>query len=57
MIADPLTKVMGADRMMKTFETGIFDMTPTAESLAIKERNRQARKSQRNAKSEKPEPE
>jgi hypothetical protein len=25
MIADPLTKVMNADRMTRTFETGIFD--------------------------------
>ena len=57
MIADPLTKVMNADRMTRTFETGVFDMVPTAESLAIKERNRQTRKSQRNAKHEKPEPE
>ena len=43
MIADPLTKVMNADRMTKTFETGIFDMTPTDESLRIKERNRKCR--------------
>jgi hypothetical protein len=57
MIADPLTKVTNADRMSKTFETGIFDIVPTAESLAIKERNRETRKGQRKAKSEKPEPE
>jgi len=43
MIADPLTKVMNADRMTKTFETGIFDMTPTEESLRIKARNRECR--------------
>ena len=43
MIADPLTKVMNADRMTKTFETGIFDMTPTEESLRITERNRECR--------------
>ena len=43
MIADPLTKVMNADRMIKTFETGIFDMTPTEESLRIKEKNRECR--------------
>jgi hypothetical protein len=43
MIADPLTKVMNAERMIKTFETGVFDMTPTEESLRIKERNRECR--------------
>ena len=43
MIADPLTKVMKADKMIKTFETGIFDMTPTEESLRIKEKNRECR--------------
>ena len=43
MIADPLTKLMNADRMTKTLETGIFDMTPTDESLRIKERNRECR--------------
>ena len=43
MIADPLTEVMNADRMTKTFETGIFDMTRTEESLRIKARNRECR--------------
>ena len=45
MLADPLTKAMGADRMVETFMTGRFDMRPTAESLMIKEKNRNARKS------------
>ena len=44
MIADPLTKVMNAERMIKTFVTGKFDMRPTPESLRIKEKSREARK-------------
>ena len=44
MLADPLTKVMQPDRMAETFETGIFDMHPTEESLAIKARSRELRK-------------
>ena len=35
--------LLNADRMTKTFETGIFDMTPTEESLRIKARNRECR--------------
>jgi hypothetical protein len=47
MIADPLTKVMNAQRMIDTFMSGKFDMRPTAESLRIKEKNREARKTLR----------
>ena len=43
MLADPLTQAMKADVLVKTFKAGIFDMTPTQESLAIKERSRQLR--------------
>ena len=43
MIADPSTKVMNAERMTKTFETGVFDMTPIEESLRMKEKNRECR--------------
>ena len=43
MIADRLTNVMNADRMTKTFETCVFDMTPTEESLRIKEKSRECR--------------
>ena len=44
MLADPLTKSMKPDRLVDTMTTGKFDIRPTAESLAIKERNRAARK-------------
>ena len=44
MLADPLTKAMHCDRLVATFETGNFDIRPTAESLMIKEKNRVARK-------------
>ena len=43
MLADPLTKKMLPDRLVKTMETGVFDMVPTPESLAIKARNRELR--------------
>ena len=43
MLADPLTKVMSSERLDGTMMTGLFDMRPTAEILAIKARNRQAR--------------
>ena len=52
MIADPLTKVMKADRMIRAVSTGIFDLTPTAESLMIKEKNRTARKAKRESEKE-----
>ena len=44
MLADPSTKSMKPDRLVDTMTTGRFDLRPTAESLAIKERNRAARK-------------
>jgi hypothetical protein len=47
MLADPLTKPMGAERLVETFRTGVFDMIPTAESLMIKNKNREARKNMR----------
>ena len=47
MITDPLTKVMKADRLITTMTTGVFDMTPTPESLAIKSRNRELRRTAR----------
>ena len=50
MLADPLTKPMGAERLEETFSTGIFDMRPTAESLMIKSKNRVARKNMRSNK-------
>ena len=36
MIADPLTKVMSADRLINTMKNGHLDLQPTPESLAIK---------------------
>ena len=44
MVADPLTKLMQSEHLRRTMMTGIFDMRPTPESLAIKERNRESRK-------------
>ena len=44
MLADPLTKAMGTERLDETMRTGVFDMRPTAESLMIKEKNRASRK-------------
>ena len=43
MIADPLTKAMAGDRMMVALATGVLDLQPTPESLAIKARSREAR--------------
>ena len=47
MLADPLTKVMAEDRLTSALSSGVFDMPPTKESLAIKERNRVGRKTKR----------
>ena len=44
MLADPLTKGMGAERLEETFTTGVFDIKPTAESLLVKQKNRASRK-------------
>ena len=43
-VAYHLTDVMHADRLYNTMMTGTFDMTPTAESLIVKEKNRASRK-------------
>ena len=43
MIADPLTVATAGDRMMVALGTGVLDLQPTPESLAIKARNREAR--------------
>ena len=50
MLADPLTKAMNCERLQQTLMTGRFDMRPTAESLMVKEKNRQARKGQKKTK-------
>ena len=47
MVADPLTKAMKPDRLLNTMETGVLDLRPTPESLAIKEKNRKARQAKR----------
>ena len=47
MIADPLTKTMKSDRLKETMETGQLDLRPTPESLAIKEKNRKARRAKK----------
>ena len=44
MVADPLTKAMCGDRLTATMMTGQLGLQPTAESLMIKEKNRQSRK-------------
>ena len=44
MLADPLTKAMATDTLVRTMMTGKFDMRPTAESLMIKEKNRASRR-------------
>ena len=47
MIADPLTKAMKPDRLLNTMETGVLDLRPTPESLAIKEKSRKARQAKK----------
>ena len=47
MIADPLTKLMKPTQLCLTMTTGNFDMRPTPESIAIKERNRASRRKTR----------
>ena len=44
MPADPLTKAMDGARLTEIMMTGQLDLRPTAESLMIKEKNRQPRK-------------
>ena len=40
MLADCLTKVMKADRLLDAMRSGVLDLTPTAESILRKERQR-----------------
>ena len=47
MVSDPFTKAMKPDRLIATLETGVLDLRPTDESLAIKARNRELRKQAR----------
>jgi hypothetical protein len=54
MLADPLTKPMGAERLVETLRTGVFDMQPTEESMRAKTRNRAARKVMKEKKSPTP---
>ncbi len=49
MIADPLTKATACDRMMAVLGTGVLDLQPTPESLAMKARNRESRQKARTA--------
>ena len=44
MLADPLTKAMDCKRLESALANGRMDLSPTAESLMIKERNRAYRK-------------
>ena len=44
MVADPLTKAMSAERLDAMLRTGVLDLTPTPESLFIKEKNKVVRK-------------
>ena len=50
MVADPLTKAMNADRLATMLQTGVLDLTPTPESLFIKEKNKVVRKNAREKK-------
>ena len=52
MLADPLTKVMSAEVLEQTMMSGVFDMTPTAESIIIKEKNRASRRKARDVRRE-----
>ena len=40
MLSDGLTKTMTSCRLTETLSTGIFDMRPTGESLALEAKNR-----------------
>ena len=53
MVADPLTKAMNGDRLIAMMMTGQLDLQPTAESLMIKEKNRQSRKAVKQAEKDK----
>ena len=43
MVSDRLTKTMSLDRLVKTLSTGLFDMTPTEEGIAINAKSGQWR--------------
>ena len=47
MLADCLTKTLTSGRLSEMMSTGIFDMRPTEESLAIKAKNRKWRASKK----------
>ena len=47
MLSDCLTKTMTSGGLNETLSTGIFDMRPTEESLAIKAKNRKWRASRK----------
>ena len=47
MLSDCLTMTMTSSRLNETLSTGIFDMRPTEESLAIKAKNRKWRASKK----------
>ena len=46
MLPNCLTKTMTSCRLNETLSTGVFDMRPTEESLAIKAKNRRASKNE-----------
>ena len=52
MIADPLTKAMFGDQMMAATGTGVLDLQPTPESLAMKARNSECRQKAKKAAAE-----
>ena len=47
MLSDCLTKTMTSSRLNETLSTGILDVKPTEESLAIKAKNRKWRASKK----------
>ena len=49
-VSDCLAKTMTSGRLNETLSTGIFDMKPTEESLAIRAKNRQWRASKKERK-------
>ena len=44
MVRDPLTKKTGPERLVNTMTTGRLDLKPTAESLMVKNKNRELRR-------------
>ena len=47
MLVDPLTKILPSDMLVKDLNTRGYDMRATAESTAIKEKNRKSRQLKR----------